>query len=66
MMEFVQGEIYMTRDAREFTYLERRGGVLVFESVGENEERLLTNLAGRYRWDDQVHPNDIIGILGKR
>jgi hypothetical protein len=59
-MNFVQGKIYVTRDGEEHLYVERRGGVLVFESVN-TQTRLLTNLDGRFRWDAQDHPRDIIG-----
>jgi hypothetical protein len=59
-MEFVANEIYLDREGVEYRYLERRGGVLVFESV-ETNLRLVLNSQGRFRWDDQDHPRDIIG-----
>ena len=59
-MNFVQGKIYVTRDGEEHLYVERRGGVLVFESVN-TKLRLMTNLDGRFRWDAQDHRLDIIG-----
>jgi hypothetical protein len=59
-MEFVANEIYVDRVGKDYRYLERRGGVLVFESV-ESGDRLVLNLVGRFRWDDRDHPRDIIG-----
>ena len=59
-MEFVANEIYLDREGVEYRYLERRGGVQVFESV-ETNQRLVLNSQGRFRWDDQDHPRDIIG-----
>jgi hypothetical protein len=59
-MEFVANEIYVDREGNEYRYLERRSGVQVFESV-ETGTRLVLNSVGRFRWDDQDHPNDIIG-----
>lgn len=59
-MEFVANEIYVDREGIEYRYLERRSGVQVFESV-ESGDRLVLNPVGRYRWDDQDHPRDIIG-----
>ena len=59
-MEFVANEIYVDREGNEYRYLERRSGVQIFESV-ESGNRLVLNLVGRFRWDDQDHPRDIIG-----
>jgi hypothetical protein len=59
-MEFVANEIYVDREGNEYRYLERRSGVQIFESV-ESGDRLVLNLVGRFRWDDQDHPRDIIG-----
>jgi len=59
-MEFVANEIYIDREGNEYIYLERHGSVQVFESV-ENGNRLVLNSVGRFRWDDQDHPRDIIG-----
>jgi hypothetical protein len=59
-MEFVANEIYVDREGVEYRYLERRSGVQVFESV-ETNQRLVLNSQGRFRWDNQDHPRDIIG-----
>jgi len=59
-MEFVANEIYIDREGNEYRYLERRQGVQVFESV-VTSKKIVLNLIGRYRWDDQDHPRDIIG-----
>ena len=59
-MEFVANEIYVDREGKEYRCLERRSGVQIFESV-ESGDRLVLNLVGRFRWDDQDHPRDIIG-----
>ena len=59
-MEFVANEIYVDREGVEYRYLERRSGVQVFENVDTNQ-RLVLNSQGRFRWDDQDHPRDIIG-----
>lgn len=59
-MEFIANEIYIDREGIEYRYLERHGGVLVFESI-ESGDRLVLNSVGRFRWDDQDHPRDIIG-----
>jgi hypothetical protein len=59
-MTFVAGETYISREGKEYIYIERRQGVQIFECA-ETKTRLLLNLVGRYRWDDQDHPCDIIG-----
>ena len=59
-MEFVANEIYVDREGVEYRYIERRSGVQVFESV-ETNQRLVLNSQGRFRWDNQDHPRDIIG-----
>jgi hypothetical protein len=59
-MEFVANEIYVDREGVEYRYIERRSGVQVFESV-ETNQRLVLNSQGRFRWDDQDHPRDVIG-----
>ena len=59
-MEFVANEIYIDREGNEYRYLERRQGVQVFESV-VTSKKIVLNLIGRYRWDGQDHPRDIIG-----
>jgi len=61
-MNFIQNEIYISREGKEYVYVERRGGVLIFDPILSEENRLLTNLNGQFRWDNQDHPFDIIKV----
>jgi len=61
MKEFIKDEVYLTREGREYLFVERRGGVLVFDTDAESTRRLLTNLNGQFRWDNKEHPCDIVG-----
>jgi hypothetical protein len=58
-MNFVENEIYVDRDGNEYRYLYKTGGVTVFEST--DNKKVVQHFSGRYRWDDQDHPRDIIG-----
>ena len=58
-MNFAQGDIYLDRDSREYTFIERRGGVLIFEDV-TTKKNVVLNSVGRYRWDNQDDNRDII------
>ena len=60
MMEFVKDQVYLTREGREYFFVERRGGILVFDTEDKNSRRLLTNLNGKFRWDEEDHPYDIV------
>jgi hypothetical protein len=58
-MVFVENEVYVDREGNEYKYLYKTGGVTVFESA--DGKRFVQHFSGRYRWDDQDHPRDIIG-----
>jgi len=58
-MDFVENEIYVDREDNEYRYLYKTGGVTVFEST--DNKKVVQHFSGRYRWDDQDHPRDIIG-----
>jgi hypothetical protein len=58
-MEFVENEIYVDRQGNEYKYLHKVGGVTVFED--KDGSRIVQHFSGRFRWDDQDHPRDIIG-----
>lgn len=58
-MVFVENEVYVDREGNEYKYLYKTGGVTVFESA--DDKRIVQHFSGRYRWDDQDHPRDIIG-----
>lgn len=58
-MNFVENEIYVDREGKEYKYLYKIGGVTIFESA--DGKRAVQHFSGRYRWDDKDHPRDIIG-----
>ena len=58
-MNFVEHEFYIDREAKEYKYLYKTGGVTVFEST--EGKRIVQHFSGRFRWDDKDHPRDIIG-----
>lgn len=57
-MEFNASKIYTDRQGKDYKFSHKSGGVLVFECLDGG--KLLTNPEGRYRWDKQDHPEDII------
>ena len=59
-MKFVAGEIYLSRDGKEYRYNERRSNVHIFESVDLAETHIV-NINGQWRWDGEDHPSDIVG-----
>jgi hypothetical protein len=58
-MNFAQGDVYLDRDNRKYTFIERRGSVLVFEDV-TTKKNVVLNSVGRYRWDNQDDNRDIV------
>ena len=56
-MSFKEGVSYKDRVGREYTYLYRTGGVLVFSIDGEKKAR---HVSGNYRWDDKETEMDIL------
>jgi hypothetical protein len=59
MMQFTENETYVDRTGNEYVYLYKIGGVVVFKSA--DGKRIVQHFSGRYRWDAQDHPRDIIG-----
>ena len=60
-MDFVENEIYVDREGNEYKFLRKIGGVAIFEPLDSKRKRIVQHFSGRYRWDDQDHPRDIIG-----
>ena len=58
-MEFKPSIIYLDREGNEYRYIYKTGGVTVFEN--NEAKRFAQHSTGRYRWDNQDHPRDIIG-----
>jgi hypothetical protein len=61
-MTFVEDEYYLDRDNTQYIYVERRGGVTIFLNL-TTRERAIRNSVGRFRWDNQDTPVDIVGKL---
>ena len=60
-LTFVKDEVYVDRINNAYLFIEKRGGVTVFEDLLQHRE--LRNINGRYRWDDKDDDRDIIGKL---
>ena len=59
-MNFVEGEIYLDREGKEYKYLHKSGNVVVFEETTTGN-RIVQHSSGKFRWDDEEHPRDIVG-----
>lgn len=59
-MNFVENEIYLDREGKEYKYLHKAGGVIIFEDL-QTGNNIAQHSSGRYRWDDVEHPRDIVG-----
>lgn len=60
-LNFVKGEVYIDRKNNAYTFIEKRGGVIIFEDLLMKRE--CRNGEGRYRWDNKDDDRDIIGEL---
>ena len=60
-LTFVKDEVYVDRKNNAYVFIEKRGGVTVFEDLLKHREH--RNINGRYRWDDKDDDRDIIGKL---
>lgn len=56
-MSFKENASYKDRIGREYVYLYKNNGVLIFSIDGEKKAR---HVSGKYRWDDKETEMDIL------
>jgi hypothetical protein len=58
-MNFVENDIYLDREGKEYRFIAKVGGVTKFEDI-KSGKTIVQHQSGRYRWDDNDHPKDIV------